>query len=64
MELSAVRISVHSTPEGAIQVSIGDGDTGYRISGPKFDGRSTLVYEHVVTKSDAKLIAQYIDEVT
>jgi hypothetical protein len=55
-----IYFSVDRTPEGRLQLSINDDDGGYRIHGPKYDGRSVTVVKHIITVGDAKEISSYL----
>lgn len=46
---------------GGTQVSIGDGDSGYRLYGPKFNGSSKAICEVKISESDAVEIRRYLD---
>lgn len=51
--------------DGAIQVSIGiededGGGHGYRIAGPKYDGRGKTLLKHFITERDVAEIRGYI----
>lgn len=46
---------------GETQVSIGDGDSGYRLYGPKFNGSSKAICEVKISESDAVEIRRYLD---
>ena len=43
------------------QVSIGDGSTGYRLYGTKFNGSSSVILEVKISESDAEEIRRYLD---
>jgi len=46
-----------------IQISINDGNGGYRIAGPKYSGNSIELKRHILTKNDADEIRSYLDKV-
>lgn len=58
--MGEVYFSVDRTPEGGTQLSIGGGRSGYRICGPKYDGRSETVVRHKLTKRDIEEIRAYL----
>lgn len=58
--MAEVYLSIDQTPEGAIQVSINDEGGGYRISGPKYDGRSKTIRRHKITDRDVQEIGAYL----
>lgn len=47
----------------APQLSINDGDGGYRIAGAKYDGSSKPILKHVLTPTDVKEIRRYLNKV-
>jgi hypothetical protein len=50
--------------DGALQVQISNGSTGFRIAGPKYNGNNTVqLLKHVLTKRDAEQIKRYLSEV-
>lgn len=55
-----VYLTVDQTPEGHFQVSIGDENGGYRIFGPKFDGRSKTIRKHELSERDVSEIGSYL----
>jgi hypothetical protein len=59
-----VYLTVDQTPEGHFQLSIGDENGGYRIAGPKFDGRSKTVMRHEIRPRDVSEIGQYFSAVS
>jgi hypothetical protein len=59
-----VYLTVDQTPEGSFQLSIGDENGGYRIAGPKFDGRSKTILRHVIRPRDVTEIGQYLAAVS
>jgi hypothetical protein len=56
-----VFLTVDQTPEGRFQLSIGNENGGYRIAGPKFDGRSKTIMRHEIRPRDVSEIGQYLD---
>jgi len=51
--------------DGGIQLSIGiedddGGGYGYRIAGPKYDGRGKTLIKHFISKRDAEEIKRYL----
>lgn len=48
---------------GGIQISINDGDGGYRIAGPKYCGTSETLKTHVLTEQDVWEIRRYLRRV-
>jgi len=55
-----VFLTVDQTPEGRFQLSIGDDSVGYRIAGPKFDGRSKTIMRHEISPRDVSEIGEYL----
>lgn len=60
-----ITFSIDQTPEGSLQLSINTEDEdggghGYRIHGPKYDGRSKTIIRHILTKRDAEEIKRYL----
>lgn len=60
-----IYLSVDQTPEGSFQLSINMEDEngrghGYRIHGPKYDGRSKTITRHKVTPRDVEEIERYL----
>lgn len=49
--------------DGALQISIGTEDGGYRIAGPKYDGIGTTLLRHEITPTEAKEINAYLKKV-
>lgn len=62
--MSEVYFSIDQTPEGGLQLSINGGGTGYRICGPKYDGRSKTVGRHKLTERDVMEIRFYLRKVS
>ena len=61
---SKIYFTIDQTPEGKIQLSINDEDAcGYRICGPKYDGRSKTIKRHEVTIGDAETIRSYFRKI-
>lgn len=64
--MKGVYISVdRRTVDGALQISIGvQGDDGnghgFRIAGPKYDGRGTTLLKHFLSDRDKREIAEYL----
>lgn len=58
--MSEIYFSIDQTPEGGIQLSINGGGTGYRICGPKYDGRSKTIGRHKITERDIDEIRAYV----
>jgi hypothetical protein len=55
--------------DGALQVSVGvedenGGGHGYRIAGPKYDGRGKTLIKHFITDRDAREIIGYLKSET
>ncbi len=46
--------------DGALQVSIGTRDHGYRIAGPKYDGNGKNLLRHELTERDVEEIQSYL----
>ena len=46
---------------GCFQVSIGNGETGYRLDGPKYRETSTNIVHIVMDEIDAEKVRGYID---
>lgn len=44
-----------------IQVAIGDGLTGYRLAGPKYNGSSIELVKQRLTKRDIEEIKQFLE---
>lgn len=58
-----VVLEVWRDQSGSVQTSIGEANgIGYRISGPKFSGRSTLLSRYVLTSRDVQEIRRWLDE--
>ena len=57
-------VSIDITPEKHIQVSIGGGrekyEYGYRIAGPKYDGRSRNYQDRELDERDIQNIRKYL----
>lgn len=54
--------------DNALQVSINDGEPGkgshgYRIAGPKYDGKGTQLLKKEITKREAEEILSYLEKV-
>ncbi len=70
IDLSGIYISVDQREVGGgLQVSIGraekDGSgSGYRIAGPKYDGRGRELLRHKLTQRDRSEIEAYLREIT
>jgi hypothetical protein len=51
--------------DGGLQISIGSedatGGTGYRIAGPKYDGRGKTLLKHFITERDVREIKGYLE---
>jgi hypothetical protein len=52
--------------DGGLQISIGHedddgGGQGYRIAGPKYDGRGTTLLKHYITDRDVSEIKGYLE---
>lgn len=58
--MNDVYLSIDQTPEGGLQLSINGGRSGYRIFGPKYDGRSVTLSKHKLTKRDIEEIRTYL----
>jgi len=59
-----IRIEVYRDGwSNALQVSIGNGRTGYRIAGPKFNGSGKCLLSKKLTERDVREIREYLDEV-
>lgn len=61
--MTEVYLSIDQTPEGGIQLSINRNGYGYRICGPKYDGRSKAIGRHKLTKRDVEEIRSYLRSV-
>lgn len=59
----SVELCVYETPEGALQLSIEEDGGGYRLAGPKFDGRSTLRLKRTLAVEDIDVILRYLGPV-
>ncbi len=63
MSLPLVIEVYRNGPVGSLQVSIGFKDSGgYRLTGPKFTGQSTLLRSHELDQRDADQIRAYLDQ--
>ena len=49
-----VFFSIDENADGIIQLSINCGSVGYRICGPKYDGRGRTIRKHIVTLRDVE----------
>lgn len=58
--MSKIYLSIDQTPEGALQLSVNDENGGYRIFGPKYDGRSKPIRKHEITERDVSEIGSYL----
>jgi hypothetical protein len=58
--VTEIYFSIDKTPEGHLQLAINNDSGGYRISGPKYDGRSKTVKKHVLTPCDVEEIRSYL----
>lgn len=63
-----VTFAISESPEGHLKLSINALDEkgsggGYRIFGPKFDGRDTILREVSIRRRDAEEIRKYLDRV-
>lgn len=58
--MTEVYFSIDQTQEGGIQLAINSGGTGYRICGPKYDGRSVTIGRHKITKRDIEELRAYL----
>ncbi len=54
-------LSLYQNGRGHPQLSIGNGDGGFRLMGPKFDGTGKLLGQRVLTERDATEIRCYLD---
>lgn len=61
--MSKVYFSIDRTPEGCIQLSINAEGHGYRIYGPKYDGRSKTIGTHELTARDVQELRAYLKKV-
>lgn len=61
--MAKIYLTIDQTPEGALQLSINDEGGGYRIFGPKYDGRSKTIRKHEITMRDVSEIGQYFTRV-
>jgi hypothetical protein len=50
--------------DGALQLSINDDNTGYRIAGPKYDGNGQSLIRHELTPNDVDEIRSYLNKVS
>lgn len=69
MSKAGVFLTVDITPEGHHQMSIEEKDEegyglGYRLHGPKYDGRSSNIVRHRISERDAESIRRYLDKAT
>ena len=55
-----VYLTVDKRSDGLMQMSIGDGNLGYRIAGPKYDGTSKTVLQRELTLRDKKEIESFL----
>jgi hypothetical protein len=60
VSVAEIYFSIDKTPEGHLQLAINDSGGGYRICGPKYDGRSQTVKKHVLTPRDVEEIRSYL----
>jgi hypothetical protein len=58
--MTEIYFSIDQTPEGHLQLAINGDGHGYRISGPKYDGRSKMVTKHVLTPRDVEELRWYL----
>lgn len=58
----SLKIQVGKNGIGQMQMSIGDGNGGYRIAGGKYDGMGKTLMEHTLTLRDAEEIRRYLDK--
>ena len=56
-----VYFSIDQNSEGQIQLAINYRGHGYRICGPKYDGRGRTIKKHKLTMSDVNEIRSYLD---
>lgn len=61
--MSEIYIEVGKNSIGQLQIAIGDGSTGYRIAGGKFDGGGKSLIRRVIDKQDADEIRRYLDKI-
>jgi len=61
--MSKIYFSIDQTPEGHFQLAINDESGGYRICGPKYDGRSKTVKKHELSARDVAEIGQYFTKI-
>jgi hypothetical protein len=59
-ERGKLRLTVDKT-HGQYQLSIKDGNGGFRIAGPKFDGTNREVFSAAIDEHTAGTIRQYLD---
>jgi hypothetical protein len=60
VSVAEIYFSIDKTPEGHLQLSINGDGGGYRISGPKYDGRSKTIKQHILTPRDVEEIRSYL----
>ena len=63
VQAMTIYFSIDQTPEGGIQLAINDDCGGYRIFGPKYDGRSKTIGRHKLTPRDVEEIKRYLARV-
>lgn len=56
----SVYFSIDISSEGSLQLSIDDGNGGYRICGPKYNGGSRTIRRHKITPRDVEEIRAYL----
>lgn len=58
-----IYLDLYQTPEGHYQLSIGDDVGGYRLFGPKFDGRGELKRRQKLGVRDAEQLLIWANRV-
>jgi hypothetical protein len=61
--MPAVYFSIDENADGLIQLSIEREGIGYRICGPKYDGRGRTIKKHKLTAADVKEIRSFLSSV-
>lgn len=56
----AIFFTVDRRGDGALQLSINDNDSGYRLAGPKYDGTGKVLLRHEITERDREELLSYL----